>query len=44
MFQISEGAEIVKINKRFFLQKASNNTRLKLDTMVRYICKPSNVS
>ncbi|KAL4230951.1 hypothetical protein ACF0H5_011324 [Mactra antiquata] len=32
---ISDGAEIIKISKRFFLQHAKNNTMLKVETMQR---------
>ena len=34
LFQISDGAEIIKISKRFFLSHAQNNTMLKVETMV----------
>ena len=34
LFQLSDGAEVVKISKRFFLQNADNNTMLKVETMV----------
>ena len=36
LFQISDGAEIIKISKRFFLSHAQNNTMLKVETMVCY--------
>ncbi|KAH3835165.1 uncharacterized protein LOC127878895 isoform X2 [Dreissena polymorpha] len=32
---ISDGAEIIKISKRFFIQHAKNNTMLKVETMQR---------
>ena len=35
-FQLSAGAEVIKISKRFFLQNAGNNTMLKVETMVKY--------
>ena len=34
--QLSDGAEVIKINKRFFLHNAGNNTMLKVDTMVHF--------
>nr|KAG5698817.1 hypothetical protein BaRGS_019669 [Batillaria attramentaria] len=32
---VSEGAEVIKISKRFFLQHAQNNTMLRVETMQR---------
>lgn len=32
---ISDGAEIIRISKRFFLQHAQNNTMLRVETMQR---------
>ncbi|XP_074651261.1 uncharacterized protein LOC141906017 [Tubulanus polymorphus] len=32
---ISDGAEIIRISKRFFLQRANNNTMLKVDTLIK---------
>ncbi|XP_064609496.1 uncharacterized protein LOC135473570 [Liolophura sinensis] len=32
---VSEGAEVIRISKRFFLQHARNNTMLKIETMQR---------
>lgn len=32
--QVSDGAELIKINKRFFMQHAQNNTMLRVETMV----------
>ncbi|XP_045203583.2 uncharacterized protein LOC123556719 isoform X2 [Mercenaria mercenaria] len=37
---ISDGAEIIKISKRFFLQHAKNNTMLKVETMQREYMTP----
>lgn len=37
---ISDGAEIIKISKRFFLQHAKNNTMLKVETMQREYMSP----
>ena len=36
MRQVSDGAEVIKISKRFFLQHAQNNTMLRVETMVCY--------
>ena len=33
-FQISEGSEVIKINKRFFLDNVSNNTLLEIRKLV----------
>lgn len=32
---VSEGAEVIKISKRFFLKHAQNNTMLRVETMQR---------
>lgn len=38
--QVSDGAELIKINKRFFMQHAQNNTMLRVETMVRSSLSP----
>ncbi|KAK3584513.1 hypothetical protein CHS0354_006049 [Potamilus streckersoni] len=37
---ISDGAEVIRISKRFFLQFAKNNTMLKVETMQREYMSP----
>lgn len=33
---VSDGAEVIRISKRFFLLHAKNNTMLRVETMVRF--------
>uniref|UniRef100_A0A1I8HZM3 Cyclic nucleotide-binding domain-containing protein n=1 Tax=Macrostomum lignano TaxID=282301 RepID=A0A1I8HZM3_9PLAT len=41
---LSDGAEIILINKRFFVQNAANNTLLKAETMARDFASKSEAS